>query len=72
MERLVKDMERLRNKFWTNEDEMVEEIEELGYEVIDMDYEHILVMDIDDRMAEFPKEISLKLLRANKTITILI
>lgn len=64
-------MENLKNKFWTNEDEMIEEIEELGYEVLDITYENIFLMDIDDRMSEFPTEICLKLLRANNTITII-
>lgn len=64
-------MENLKNRFWTNESEMIEEIEELGYDVIDIDYENIYIMNIDDRVKEFPKEIKLKLLRANKTITII-
>lgn len=65
-------MERLQNRFWTNEDEMMQEVEELGFDVIGIDYEYIYVMDIDDRVSEFPTECRLKLLRTNRTITILV
>ena len=43
-------MKRLKNRFWTNEDEMMDEVEELGFDVIGIDYEYIYIMDIDDRM----------------------
>lgn len=63
-------MEKLLNKFWTSEEDMENELEELGYEVLGIDYEYVYVMDIDDRMSEFPTEMRLKLLRANRTIAI--
>lgn len=41
-------MRELQNRFWTNKDEMVEEIEALGYEVEYVDGERIVFVDEDE------------------------
>ena len=64
-------MKELKNKSWRDEDEMMEELEELGYDVVSINKEYVFVMDIDDRMSEFPTECALRLYRTNNKITIL-
>lgn len=64
-------MKELKNKSWKDEDEMIEELEELGYDIVGINKEYVFVMDIDDRMSEFPTEYALRLYRTNNKITIL-
>ena len=63
-------MERLNGKFWTSEKEMMDEFFELGYDVLDITYEYIEVMDVDERMEDEPETLKLELIRARNTITI--
>ena len=67
MEKLIVN---LRGKFWTRENEMLEELFELGIEVLDITYEYIELMDIDERIEDEPKTQRLELIRAGDTIAI--
>lgn len=64
-------MKELKNKSWRDEDEMMEELEELGYDVVGINKEYVFVMDIDDRMSEFPTECALRLYRTSNKIKII-
>lgn len=64
-------MENLEGKTWRDEDEMIEELEDLGYDIIDITNDYILLMDIDDRMSEFPTEYVLRLERTESKIKII-
>lgn len=47
-------MMNVEGKFWTRQNEMVEELKELGYEVIDLCNEYVGVVDLyDDGEAEY-------------------
>lgn len=41
-------MENLDGKFWTRQEEMVEEIEALDYEVISLGWERLIVIDLQE------------------------
>lgn len=58
--------ELLFGKFWTEEAEMVDELETAGYEVQDIGYDYLDVTDLDN------EDITLKykLVRAGRTIAI--
>lgn len=61
-------MENLLGKFWTSEEEMIKEIEENFYDVMDVQYSTIELMKQDgwdDGIEVY------QLCRANKTISIL-
>ena len=51
--------------FWTRQDEMVEELEELGNEVVAVNYEYVSVIDLQD---EDGAEYILYLGHANSTM----
>ena len=57
-------MEKLKGMFWTNKNEMLEELEGMGYEVIDENDEYIVIAD------EHDEEIKLDLIIARNTIAI--
>ena len=57
-------MEKLKGMFWTNKNEMLEELEGMGYEVIDENDEYIVIAD------EHDEEIKLDLIVARNTIAI--
>ena len=61
-------MKNLKGMFWTNTNEMVEEIEELGYEVLDVNDENITIGYEDEDGEEM--EETLELIIAGRTITI--
>lgn len=54
-------MKELKNKFWTSKDEMVEEIEAMGYEVADVDSEYVVFLDDEE-------EYIMRVLQAGSTI----
>lgn len=62
LERVEMDMS---GKFWTRQNEMVEEIEELDYEVTEVSYEYVAVIDLHD---EDEAEYILYLGHANSTM----
>lgn len=57
-------MENLKGLFWTNKNEMVEELEGMGYEIEDINDEYITILDEDE------EEITLDLIIAGRTIAI--
>lgn len=63
-------MERLNGKFWTSEKEMMDEFFELGYDVLDITYEYIEVMDVDERMEDEPETLTIPLIRVRQTIAL--
>lgn len=62
LERVEMDMS---GKFWTRQNEMVEELEELDYEVTEIGYEYVAVTDLRD---EDEAEYILYLGHANSTM----
>lgn len=62
VERVEMDMS---GKFWTRQNEMVEELEELDYEVTEIGYEYVAVTDLRD---EDEAEYILYLGHANSTM----
>ena len=63
-------MERLQGNFWTSEKEMIEELEDLGFDVLDITYEYIEIMDIDERMEDEPETLTIPLIRVRSTIAL--
>ena len=63
-------MERLQGKFWTSEKEMIEELEDLGFDVLDITYEYIEIMDVDERMEDEPETLTIPLIRVRNTIAL--
>lgn len=59
--------ENMTHDFWTDLDEMVEDIEEYGYKVLEVNGEYIVV---DNDSADEEEEIILYLGHANRTIWI--
>lgn len=59
-------MEELKNKFWTDKNEMVEELKELGYDVLELNDEYITIEDEDE------EQTTLNLIIAGSTITIVV
>lgn len=57
--------ENLMGKFWTRQDEMIDEIESLDYEVISKGWDMIVVIDLMD---EDEPEITLEIGHANGTM----
>lgn len=64
MEKLIVN---LRGKFWTSQSEMIEELNELGYEVLDANDESITFSHECD---EYEEEFTLKVITAGRTIAI--
>ena len=60
-------MMNMEGKFWTRQNEMVEELEELDYEVTAINYEYAAVVDTQD---EDKREYILYLGHANSTMWI--
>ena len=60
--------EKISGKFWTDENELITEFEELGYDVLYLDYEYMIVSDIDERYED--KEIKIDIIRAGRTIAV--
>lgn len=50
-------------KFWTRDEELKEDVENNGIEVLDMNYEGICVWDADEE-----NEVYIRLSRANTTV----
>ncbi len=48
MTAVEKIMMNVEGKFWTRQNEMVEELEEMDYEVTSITYEYITVTDLQD------------------------
>lgn len=65
-------MKNLKGKFWTNENDMIEEFEKFGYDVLDLTYEYIEVMDVDERVEDEPETLRIALIRAKNTIALYI
>lgn len=65
MTAIEKVMMNVEGKFWTRQNEMVEELEELDYEVTSINYEYVTVTDIQD---EDEREYILYLGHANTTM----
>lgn len=63
-------MEKLKGKFWTSEKEMMDEFFELGYDVLDITYEYVEVMDVDERMEDEPETLTIPLIRVRSTIAL--
>ncbi len=57
-------MKELKGKFWTSRDEMVEDIEAMGYEVADLEYDYIVFLDEED-------EYTMKVLQAGSTVCLI-
>lgn len=57
-------MKELKGKFWTSRDEMVEDIEAMGYEVADLEYDYIVFLDDED-------EYTMKVLQAGSTVCLI-
>ena len=55
----------LEGKFWTQQNEMIEEVESLGYKVIEFDGDYLVVVDFQDETEHI-----LHVGRANRTILI--
>lgn len=60
-------MEDLSGKFWTRQNEMADELESLDYEVIELGWNRIVVVDCMD---EEEQEYELEIGHANKTMWI--
>lgn len=67
MSAVEKVMMNVEGKFWTRQDEMVEELESLDYEVTYTSYEYVAVTDLQD---EDETEYILYLGHANTTMWI--
>ena len=65
MTAIEKVMMNVEGKFWTRQNEMVEELEELDYEVTAINYEYAAVVDTQD---EDEREYILYLGYANNTM----
>lgn len=63
-------MKNLKGKFWTTEHDMIEEFEEFGYDVLDITYEYVEVMHIDERMEDEPEALTIPLIRVKNTIAL--
>lgn len=55
------------NRFWTRQNEMMEELEDLDYSVLEINHEYVVVADLQD---EDEEEYILYLGRANSTMWI--
>lgn len=54
MEDTIKRFENdFAQNFWTSQEEMVKEIEELGYSVSEVNYEYMILSDDDDDEQEY-------------------
>ena len=49
---------------------MMDEFFELGYDVLDITYEYIEVMDVDERMEDEPETLTIPLIRVRSTIAL--
>lgn len=57
-------MKALKNKFWLSRDEMVEEIEAMGFEVADVEDDFIVVLDEEE-------EYVLRILQAGSAVVLI-
>ena len=57
-------MKALKNKFWLSRDEMVEEIEAMGFEVTDVEDDFIVVLDEEE-------EYVLRILQAGSAVVLI-
>lgn len=57
----------VEGKFWTNQNEMIDELEDLGYEVVEAGWERLVVVDTYD---EDEPQYSLMIGHANRTMWI--
>ena len=60
-------MMNVEGKFWTRQDEMVEELESMDYEVVELGADTLVVVDLQD---EDETEYILHVGRANQTMWI--
>ncbi len=67
MEGIEKVMMNVEGKFWTRQNEMVEELESLGYEVAEVSGDSLVVIDLQD---EEETEHTLRIGHANRTMWI--
>lgn len=65
MEANEKVMMNVEGKFWTRQEEMIEELESLDYEVTEAAWDHITVVDLQD---EDEPEYILRVGHANRTM----
>ena len=63
---LLQPLYNLENKFWTRTSEMIEDIEELGYEVLDSNSEYIIISATDDEEEDY--EFLIYLLGTSRTM----
>lgn len=63
----MNELKRLfEGKFWTKEEEMIRDLENEAYEVLEVFYEDLIVIDAKENDGE---EIAIELIRAGDTIT---
>lgn len=63
----MNELKRLfEGKFWTKEEEMIRDLENEAYEVLEVFYEDLIVIDTKENDGE---EIAIELIRAGDTIT---
>lgn len=67
MEGIEKVMMNVEGKFWTRQNEMVEELEGLDYEVVSISWDTLVVVDLQD---EDETEYTLHVGHANRTMWI--
>ena len=67
IEKITMDVE---GKFWTRQDEMVEELESLGYEVEELDADTLAIVNLQDDDEEDETEYILHVGHANRTMWI--
>lgn len=67
MKDIEKVMMNVSGQFWTRQNEMVEELEELDYSVLEVNHEYVVVADLQD---EDEEEYILYLGHANSTMWI--
>ena len=65
MEGIEKIMLNVEGKFWTRQDEMIEEVESLGYKVVEISDDCLVVVDLQDETEHI-----LHVGRANETMWI--
>lgn len=57
-------MFRLKGEFWTDKNEMIEDIEKIGYEILELNDEYIVVEDGEEKQWVYD------IITAGSTITI--
>lgn len=61
---------KLNNQFWTRLPELVQDIEELGYEVLDSNLEYLVIIPDPDKWKDYDKEYYIPLAGTSRTLTL--